>query len=93
MTTAHPTPDDIRTALAAFIRSIASVPTDDPHFCRQADLFDSGYIDSLGIVVVTTYIEQHFDVTLAEADLFDPRFTTIDGMADIIAARKRASNR
>lgn len=80
---------NIRTTLENVVRDIGNVAQNDPKFNEHAELFDSGYIGSLGIVCLTAYIEQEFGVTLTEEDLFDPNFTTIDGMAEIIAARTR----
>lgn len=66
------------------IRDIGRILPTDSDFGQNSELFESGYLDSLGIVALTTYIEQHFSVTLTEQHLFDPRFTTIAGIAEII---------
>ncbi|MGH3916239.1 MAG: acyl carrier protein [Pseudonocardiaceae bacterium] len=83
---------NIRTTLENVVRDIGHVARNDPKFNEHTELFDSGYIGSLGIVSLTAYIEQEFDITLTEEDLFDPKFTTIDGIAEIIAARTRGNS-
>jgi acyl carrier protein len=75
-------------AIEKHVRVIGRVADDDTRFGRSVDLFDAGYLDSLGIVALTGFIEDTFGVDLSEADLFDPRFTTIAGMAEIIASRR-----
>ena len=69
------------------IRIVGNVATDDGGFDRNVDLFDAGYLDSLSLVSLTTYIEETFPLTITEDDLFDPAFTTIAGMAHLIASR------
>jgi len=77
-------------AIEQYIRAIGRVADDDMQFGRLVELFDAGYVDSLGIVALTGFIEDTFGVELTEEDLFDHRFTTITGMAEIIASRRAA---
>jgi len=77
----------IAAALEKFIRESAQVPEEDSEFGRSAQLFDSGYVDSLGIVALMVFIETSFGIELAEEDLFDIRFATIDGISEIIGER------
>jgi acyl carrier protein len=76
----------IRADLEACVREVGRIPTTEAGFNQEAELFEAGYLDSLGIVALTAYIEQRFGVAFAEDELFDPRFTTIAGIADIIAS-------
>jgi acyl carrier protein len=78
---------NIAATLESFIRSTAQILDEDHEFSRTAQLFDDGYIDSLGVVSLMAFIETSFSVELAEEDLFDVRFTTIDGISKIIAGR------
>lgn len=78
------TPASIRADLDTYIRDIARIPDTESGFDHQTELFDSGFLDSLGIVSLTTRIEQRYGVVLADEHLFDPRCTTINGIADII---------
>jgi len=77
----------IAAALERFIRSTAQVPDEDREFSRTVQLFDDGYVDSLGVVSLMAFIETSFSVELDEEDLFDIRFSTINGISEIIAAR------
>jgi acyl carrier protein len=77
----------IAAALETFIRESARVPDEDSDFGRSSQLFDDGYIDSLAVVALMAFIETSFGIELAEEDLFDIRFATIDGISEIIAAR------
>jgi acyl carrier protein len=82
--------EGVRASVAAelekIVREIGKIPPADTSFTQHSELFDSGYLDSLGIVSLATYIEETFGVTLSEENLFDARFTTIAGIAGIIAS-------
>lgn len=80
---------DAATRIEEFIRREAAVADDDPGFTRQVNLFDTGYLDSLTLVALTVHVEEVLGVPITDDDLFDPRFATIDGMAELIAQQAR----
>jgi acyl carrier protein len=78
--------------LEAFLREMAQIQEEDNEFTRTVQLFDAGYIDSIGVVSLMDFIETSFGIELAEEDLFDERFATINGMSEIIACRMSREN-
>lgn len=78
---------DIAAMIEGFIRTGGAIPADDLGFHREVNLLDAGYLDSLSLVALLSYLEETFPPSLTEDELFDPRFTTITGMAHLIAAR------
>ncbi|MFG2783789.1 acyl carrier protein [Streptomyces prunicolor] len=78
-------PADAAASIEAFIRREAVVADDDHGFSRQVNLFDTGYLDSLTAVALTVHIEESLGTPISDTDLFDPRFATIDGMAELVA--------
>ena len=68
-----------------------NIAKDDPDFSRDIDLFDTGYLDSLGLVALTTFLEDTYAFSLTGEDFFDPAFTTINGMARLLTERVRRS--
>lgn len=84
-----PTLTDTAARIEAFIRREAAVADDDVHFTRRVNLFDTGYLDSLTIVALTVHIEEALGVPISDTDLFDARFATIEGMAELITQRAR----
>jgi acyl carrier protein len=54
---------------------------------HMTDYFDAGWLTSMEVVEFVTEIEQHFDMQFSERDLQDPRFVTINGLAELIFAR------
>jgi acyl carrier protein len=51
------------------------------------DLFDAGWLTSMEVVEFVTEIEQQFAMQFSDRDLQDPRFVTINGLAELILAR------
>lgn len=79
--------DEIAAAIEAYVRAKGEVPNGDPHFDRDVDLFEFGYIDSVGFVQLVVWLEDSYAIELTEAYLLDERFNTIAGMATIVDSR------
>lgn len=47
-------------------------------------LIDNGIIDSIQIVKVIIYLENTFEITFSEDDIFPENFETIDAMTNIV---------
>ena len=69
-----------------FIRQRFAVPQSDTRFTRDVDLWDNGYVDSLGVVELIAFLEQRAGVKLPTSVLFDPDFKTIEGIARRLGA-------
>jgi D-alanine--poly(phosphoribitol) ligase subunit 2 len=52
------------------------------------DYFAKGLIDSFGVVALIGDAEAHFKIQFLETDFQDRRFSTLGGLAEIIAARR-----
>jgi acyl carrier protein len=78
-------PSEVAADLEAFIRERFEVADDDPRFHRGIHLWEEGYVDSTGAVEVIAYLEERYHLTLPDDVLYDPEFTTIDGMARAVA--------
>lgn len=68
-----------------FVRTVGHVAPDDPQFSQDVELFDAGYLDSLGVVRLILFIESTFNVTLDDGILLDKRFTTIAGIGELLS--------
>jgi methoxymalonate biosynthesis acyl carrier protein len=88
-----PTMAEIEAAIEAHIREEGEVPSGDPYFERDVDLFEYGYVDSVGFAELVTWLEDTYDIKLTEAYLFDERFTTIAGIASIVESRVHPQTR
>lgn len=74
----------IATELEQFIRTRFEVADDDPDFGPEVDVWEEGYVDSAGVIEVVSHLEELWGVKIPEETLFDPRFTTIRGMSEVI---------
>lgn len=80
----EPLRERIARDLESFVRERFDVAADDEFFSRSVDLWEEGYVDSAGVVEVVDHLEQTWSLKVPEAALFDPRFTKIDGMAEVL---------
>lgn len=51
---------------------------------RQAHLFESGFVDSAGVVELIAFVEATFKIRLGDDQVFSEDFTTINGIAAIV---------
>ena len=51
---------------------------------RDAHLFESGYVDSAGVVELIAFVESTFKIRLGDDQVFSEDFTTINGIASIV---------
>ena len=76
---------DIATSLETFIqREFRIIAAREPRF-RDEHLFEGGYVDSAGVVELIMFIESTFNVKLEDEHVFSERFTTINGIAGLVA--------
>ena len=69
-----------------FIRERFAVPPGDTRFGRDVDLWDHGYVDSLGVVELIAFLEARLGAKLPTSILFDEGFKTINGIAQLLGA-------
>lgn len=78
--------DEIAARIEAFVRKRFHVSEQDASFTRKKNLWEHGYVDSVGLLELVGFIERTFGVALPDEALFDPAFTHVDGMAGIVSA-------
>ena len=76
---------DIAQRLEQFLRKSFQIAEDDPGFSRSVDLFEKGYVDSVGVTETLAYIGDAFGVEVPDEALLSDAFATVDGMARVIA--------
>jgi len=76
----------IEAFIAQHIADKRGLPLSDIH--HDVDMFESGYVDSLGVFNMMMSLEDEFGVRFAENDLVDPRMSTVSGIAEIIHAKR-----
>ena len=58
----------------------------------ETDYFEAGWLTSMEVVEFVTEIEQEFAMQFSDRDLQDPRFVTIDGLAELILNASKQPN-
>lgn len=81
--------DQVAASVETYLRSRSRVSAGDPRFSRRCNLWEEGYVDSIGVVELIGYLEATFDVDLPDEALFDPDFTSVNGIARIVSALPR----
>ena len=79
--------ENVKDTLRAFIMHYADIPEDDPDFNDDVDLFDYGYVDSLGATEILLYLEDTFHITITQEDITLYPMNTVNEIAEV-AERK-----
>ena len=74
----------IADAVELFIRTEYHVSDKDRLFTRGAHLFELGFVDSVGFTELIAFLETHYAVALKDEQLFDEKFTSINGISEIV---------
>ena len=75
---------DAAARIEAFVRESFSVSANDPRFGRDLDLFEGGYVDSVGLIELLAFIEDEFEIEIPDEDLASDEFMSIDGIAHVL---------
>ena len=75
---------DVQDRIERFVRNKFSISDGDPHFDRTIDLFESGYVDSVGVVELLAFLNEEFGVEVPENLLLSEDFTSVNGIARIV---------
>jgi acyl carrier protein len=67
-----------------FLERELKVDWQDPRLSPTVDLFDAGFVDSVGFAELLGFLEERFAVEVPEEDLLSEEFSTIDGIAGVI---------
>jgi len=82
--------EDVVTRLEIFVRARFRVAPEDRRFSRRTNLWEDGYLDSIGVVELIAYLEESCRIELPDEVLFEPDFSSLDGMARIVCALARS---
>jgi acyl carrier protein len=50
-------------------------------------IFKEGYFDSMGFVVLITYLEENFGIKTSDSDLIEENFESINAITDFIVRK------
>jgi len=75
---------EIAQRIEAFLRASFQISDKDNGFDHHVDLFESGYVDSVGIIETLSFISAEFDIEVPDDALLSEDFSTISGISAII---------
>lgn len=78
----------IRERVKEYIQQATFVEKDKIKY--DSMIFKEGYFDSMGFVVLITFLEENFGIKTLDADLIEENFESINAITDFII-RKRAN--
>lgn len=82
---------EIADVIERFIRQEFRI-IEDGASLREAHLFESGYVDSAGVVELIAFVESIFKISLDDEHVFSDEFTTIDGISAIVMSVQQRSD-
>jgi acyl carrier protein len=53
----------------------------------DSKIFKEGYFDSMGFVMLITYLEETFDIKTIDADLIEENFESINSISDFVVRK------
>ena len=71
--------------LESFVRDRFEIESDDDFFSTKLNLWEEGYVDSAGVVELIAHLEDTYSIEIPKAMLFDPKFTSVDGIAESVS--------
>lgn len=80
---------NVRDTLRDYIIQYAAIEPDDPDFSDDVDLFDYGFVDSLGATEIVLFLEETFGVEITQADITLYPMNTIDEIAEVVERKLR----
>jgi len=79
---------DVKTKIRAFLlsdlakrRGVTSIGDDD-------SLLESGVVDSLGIFLIVTFLEENFHVGVADDEITPDNFNTLDAISRMVESKR-----
>ena len=61
-----------------------TVHVDKSKIGNETLIFKEGYFDSMGFILLITFLEETFGIKTTDADLLEENFESIDAMSDFV---------
>lgn len=75
----------IKEKVKAYILEVTSV--DKSKIQDHSLIFKEGYFDSMGFVLLITFLEETFGIKTADADLMEENFESINAISDFVVRK------
>jgi D-alanine--poly(phosphoribitol) ligase subunit 2 len=81
------TKDEIRNWLSEWFVKNTNISEGEIEECSSKSYFELGLIDSLKFISFIPELEEHFEIQFSNDEFQDRKFSTINGLADILFAK------
>jgi acyl carrier protein len=81
------TEEEIASEVRTFVQQQFSIPKDDPDFSDDIDLFNFGYVDSIGAVELTGFVDRQFGVQFTDSDWISYPLSSIREISTFVTKR------
>jgi len=78
-------PSDIKEKVGSYIHNSAHVDKEKIH--DSSLIFREGYFDSMGFVMLITFLEEEFGIKSTDNDLVEENFESINAITDFISRK------
>jgi len=75
---------DTEGRIEAFLRTHFKISPDHNGFARNVDIFERGYVDSVGVTELLEFLGAEFEVEISDDWLLSEDFSTVAGIARIV---------
>lgn len=69
-----------------FIRDTFEIG-DDPEFTVDIDIFDSGFVDSMGATEILSFLEENWGIEITQGDLIMYPMNSIEEIAAVVDSK------
>lgn len=77
---------EIKNKIREFIKNETAFNEDK--IADTSMIFKEGFLDSMGFVMLTTFIEEEFLVKITDSDLVEENFESINAIAQFVESKK-----
>ena len=60
----------------------------DDTITDESMIFNEGYLDSMGFVMLTTFIEEEFGIHIVDSELVEENFESINAITDFVVNKQ-----
>lgn len=78
---------DIEQIIFDYIAETFDIDRNDPDFTPDVNLFDYGFVDSMGATEIILFIEEHWNIKITQRDLTLSPMNTVEEIAAVVESK------
>jgi len=77
---------DVKEKIFGYIKEHFEIG-DDPDFTADVNMFDYGFVDSLGAIEIISFVENTWNIEITQQDLTLYSMNTVDEIAEVVSGK------